>query len=545
LEKDRVLARILARDHTVWDELPDDISDRLDWLDGHQRMGDQIPELTAFAGRIRKAGFQRVLLLGMGAAGLPGELFNKIFGTAPGALDLTLLDTTDPDAIAACARRHRPQETLYLVADAAGRTLETLSLMGYFFNAAAHALGREAAGEHFCAISNPGSRLESTALELEFGKIFLNTQKIDGAYGVLSLYGLVPAALLGVDITRLLARAAAVEMKPAAAAARESLDLGATMGALWRQGCDKLTLILDPRLAGLGPWIEQLVAQSTGKLGRGILPVIEPLPENPRMFGEDRWLVHVGLNQGTVPEPALEALAAAGNPLVRITLDDPYDLGGVFLKWELAAAIAGHLLSVNPFVQPDAQRSEIKTQEVLGVYRKTGQLPRPTPAYQDAQVAMLSDSAIAKPDAVWAEFLQPANEAPDAPRPYIAIQAYVSPSAAMDEALEALRRKIAQRCRHAVTLEYGPRCLHTTGQLHKGDAGRGRFVQIIGPTHHDLAIPDSAGQVGGKLTFGILKQAQALGDREALRGTGRRVISFLFAKDVISGLEKLADRIQA
>jgi glucose-6-phosphate isomerase len=537
--KQDIAARIWAHDHTVWKPEPREISNRLGWLETAAAMAGNTQRLRSFAGEARRAGYTQALLLGMGGSSLAPELFRRTFGVAPGYLNLAVLDSTDPGVVLAHARRLRPAEGLFIVSSKSGSTVEPLSFFKFFYNWVAQAVGRDRAGEHFLAITDPGSGLAGLADRYRFRATFLNDPNIGGRYSALSYFGLTPAALVGVDLDRLLqaGMAAAESCKPSVPA-RENLGiwLGVVLAEAAKAGRDKATFVLSPRIASFGDWLEQLLAESTGKEGRGILPVVgEPLAP-PAVYGDDRILVQLRLGEDDAAESALSALEAAGQPTVRLRLADQYDLGGQFFIWELATAVAGHRLGINPFDQPNVEASKELARKMVKTYAETGSLPAEAPALSGDGIAVYGDVQGDSPREALAGLLQAA-----VPGAYLSLQAYLRATVEVEAALQALRLKVRGRSRLATTVGYGPRFLHSTGQLHKGDAGRGLFVQLTADDAEDVRIPDEAGLETSSLTFGVLKAAEAMGDRRALSAAGRRVIRFHLGKDPAGGIRRLAE----
>ncbi len=524
LEKERVIPRIWALDHTVWQPEPREVTNRLGWLRSAEAMRARVPELEAFVAELRAEGFTHALLLGMGGSSLAPELFARVFGPQCEGLELSILDTTAPGKVLAFARTLDPRRTLFIVATKSGGTVETLSGFKYFYNWALEALGAERVGRHFIAITDPGSGLEQLARDYHFRHIFLNDPNIGGRYSVLSCFGMVPAALVGLDVTRLLEQAMGMAAQCGAevpVSQHPAAWLGALMGALARHGRDKLTLLLPDVLLPLGDWIEQLVAESTGKAGKGVLPVVgEPLLA-PEAYGTDRVFVDVRFAGETARLETVEALIAAGHPVVRLELRDLYDLGGQFFLWSMATAIAGYVLGVNPFDQPNVEAAKRLARQMVAEYLEKGALPA-------------VEQAAPEPD-VLARFIAQA-----VPGDYIAVQAYITPTPETDAALQALRERLLQRTRCAVTVGYGPRFLHSTGQLHKGDAGRGLFIQFTADEREDAPIPDKAGEPAAGMSFGVLIRAQALGDYLALQEVQRRVISINLGQEPTAALLRLA-----
>ena len=525
----RIVARIWSHDYTVWKPDPTEIANRLGWLHTADVMVEQVPRLEEFAAAVRAEGIADVLLLGMGGASRAAEVLNNVFAR-PGMPRLAVLDSTLPEAILAHAGRLGPQSTLFIVATKSGSTIETLSLFRFFYDRAARALGPGEAGDHFVAITDPGGRLEELARTHEFRATFLNDPNVGGRYSALSFFGLLPAALVGVDVKALLerARALAAESRPCDDS-EPGVDvaawLGVVMAELARAGRDKLTLLASPALANFGDWLEQLVAESTGKEGKGILPVVgEPLG-TPANYGNDRLFVYLRVAGDETYDAPLRALEEVGHPVVRLHLRDAYDLGEQFFLWEMATAVAGHRLGVNPFFQPDVEAAKERARRAMASYAETGGLP-------EGEAAPVSGQALAA-------FLATA-QAGD----YVALQAFLPQTPQVEAALEALRLRLRNRLKLATTVGYGPRFLHSTGQLHKGDAGRGLFVQFTAGGPQDVPIPGDGELPSLSASFRTLAMAQALGDEGALRAVGRRVIRFHLGEDVVGGLDRLLRELE-
>jgi len=539
IRDERVVARIWERDHTVWKPEPAEITNRLGWLQGPEVMADSEQRLRPFADTVRADGYTDALLLGMGGSALAPEVFRKVFGLAPGYLDLAVLDSTVPGAVLAQAGRLDPRRTIIIVSTKSGTTVETLSLFKFFYTWMADAVGGEEAGKHFIAITDPGSPLLDIGTRHRFRLAFLNAAYMGGRYAALSSVGLVPAALIGMDLGQLLARALAIARlcKPASTA-KESTNpgvlLGAILGELAKAGRDKVTFIISAQVASFGDWLEQLIAESTGKEGKGILPVVGEDLKAPGEYGEDRLFVHLSLEGDTASDTAVAALEQAGHPLVRLSLHDPYDLGGQIFLWEMAVAVAGHRLGVNPFDQPDVEAAKRIARRAVARYKKSGSLPIETPFLIKDGIEVYGKVAAETPAEALKAFIAQAK-----PGSYVALQAFLEPTAEIDAALQALRMSLGQWSRLATTRGYGPRFLHSTGQLHKGDAGKGLFIQVTCDDARDVSIPDEAGAAASSITFGMLKAAQALGDRRALANAGRRVIRLHLGKDVVKGLRRL------
>lgn len=536
LKAEHVMTRIWTHDYTLWSQEPTEISNRLGWLHIAEAMKQDIHRIAALAEAVRADGYTHVLLLGMGGSSLAPEVFRKAFGVADGHLDLAVLDSTDPDAVLAHAESLDPKRTLFIVATKSGGTVETLSFFKSFYNRVADAVGLDHAGEHFGAITDPGSSLADLAGRYDFRATFLNDSTIGGRYSALSYFGLVPAVLVGVDVDKLLDRAIAMMRDCQAEDDNPGAWLGAVMSVLAMAGRDKLTLIASPPIAAFGAWVEQLIAESTGKEGKGILPVDGETLGPPDVYGNDRLFVYLRLDGDDTHDDAVNALREAGQPVVQIDLRDPYDLGGEYFRWEMATAVAGHRLGINPFDQPNVESAKILARDMVSAYRESGALPAMTPRLEADGIAVYANAGVVanNPKEALDSFVEQAR-----PGDYVAIQAYVQPTAETDAALQQLRIQLRDRLKLATTVGYGPRFLHSTGQLHKGDAGNGLFIQITADDQRDAPIPDEAGSPDSSITFGVLKAAQALGDLQALLFAWRRVIRFHLGEDVVGGLKCL------
>jgi transaldolase/glucose-6-phosphate isomerase len=538
-----VIARIWDHDHTVWKPDPTEITNRLGWLHIAEAMVDMVPRLQEFADAVRADGYTHALLLGMGGSSLAPEVFRKTFGVQEGYLDLAVLDSTDPAAVAAHAERLDPQRTLVIVSTKSGTTVETLSFFKFFYNWTGEAIGTQGAGSHFIAITDPGSPLVDIAEQYHFRETFLNDPNIGGRYAALSYVGLVPAALIGMDIALLLNRGIAMASSckttnPPRPDETIAARLGAVLGALARDGRDKVTLVASTQIASFGDWLEQLIAESTGKEGKGILPVVGEVVSSPDQYGADRLFVHFCLGGDTTNDAAVAAFEKAGHPIIRITLHDQYDLGAQCFLWEMAVAVACHIVGVNPFNQPNVEAAKSRARQAVDEYKKRGTLPADTPTLIDGDIAVYGAVKAESPHAALGAFLRQA-----APGSYVAIQAYVRSTAEIEAVLQGLRTKVRDRFQLATTLGYGPRFLHSTGQLHKGDGGLGLFVQFTVDDPKDIPVPDEAGAPDSSLTFGLLKTAQAHGDRHALLDAGRRVIRVHLGRDAVRGLMTLSEAL--
>lgn len=534
-----LLSRIWAADHTVWKPDPHEIANRLGWLRSASVMMDHVEGLSAFARSVREDGYSHVLLLGMGGSSLAPEVLWKTFGAAPEALTFDLLDTTDPHAVRACTDSLDPLQTLFIVSTKSGGTVETLSLFKHFYNHTLAVLGPERAGRHFIMITDPGSSLIPIGESCGFRAAFLNDPTIGGRYSALSYFGLVPAALMGIDVRLLLARAIAA-MREAGhdgvepGGTNHCLSLGVILGELAMQGRDKMTLVCSPAIASFGDWVEQLIAESTGKEGKGILPVVDEPLGAPEVYGDDRLFVVIALGDEEPGGDALDTLARHGHPIVRLRMNDPSDLGAQFFLWELATAVAGARLGINPFDQPNVESAKVRANEMMAAFKANGRVPRVDPSWQGEGVSVYGQGG-AEPFAAIDTLLRSAPMGS-----YVSVQAYLTPSVNIDRALDTFRIHLRDRYRLPVTVGYGPRFLHSTGQLHKGDGGRGQFVQITGGHDEDVPIPDQPGSEASSVSFGVLKTAQALGDRQALLDAGRRVLRIHFDTGSSERIEELA-----
>jgi transaldolase / glucose-6-phosphate isomerase len=539
IREDRMIERVWEHDHTVWKPEPDEVSNRLGWLRSPEEMPGALPEIEALVEAVRADGYTHALLLGMGGSSLAPEVFRRTFGVKEGYLDLAVLDSTDPGAVLAHAESLDLSRTLFIVSTKSGGTVETLSFFKYFYNRVAEAVGEEVSGAHFVAITDPGSELQETAERYGFRATFLSDPNIGGRYSALSHFGLVPAALIGPDVTKLLDGASRMAHNCGGCNSPTGGDnrgawLGAIMGEMAAASRDKLTLIASPPLAPFGPWVEQLIAESTGKEGTGILPVEGEPVGSPDSYGDDRLFVYMSL-RGEEDDRAVEDLVRAGHPVVRIPLDGIYDLGGEMFRWEMATALAGRRLGINPFDQPNVEAAKALARSMVEKYRQEGVLPELEPTVVEDGIAAYSAGTETRVEDAIRGFLAQAR-----PGDYVALQAYVRPTEATTEAMQRLRVGLRDSLWLATTVGYGPRYLHSTGQLHKGDAGNGLFIQLTADDERDAPIPDEAGRDASSLTFGVLKEAQALGDRQALLDKERRFIRFHLGTDVQGGLAKLA-----
>jgi len=538
LDQGSAVRRIWERDWTVWKTLDREITNRLGWLSSPETAEEIVPALESFAASVRDQGLTRAVVLGMGGSSLAPEVFARVFATAPGALELEVLDSTEPETVAAAAARFDPERTLFLVSSKSGTTAEVLALLAVFYDRVRTALGPGHAGSRFVAVTDPGTPLETLACKLGFRRVFLGQPDIGGRFSALTAFGLVPAVLKGLDLGRLLepARAMAGACRVERAEANPGALLGAILGAAALKGMDKLTLLMPPRLRPLGGWLEQLVAESTGKEGRGIVPVVEDRPGPAGVYGGDRLFVEIGKRDATARKPGGFGRERSASPLVRLAFDDPYDLAGHFFLWEFATAVAGHLLGINPFDQPDVESTKRKTREVLSA---GGAAAGPAAANGPGATGGLRVAGAdpsARPDGILARFLAGGREGD-----YLAILAFLPRRPAVEELLSALAAGLRLKTGLPVTVGFGPRYLHSTGQLHKGDGNRGLFLMLVAGGLPEVAIPAVPDVARPAEELGALFTAQAKGDALALAEKGRRVLTIELAAPVEPGLAALSD----
>ena len=542
LTREDAVGRLHRRDASLWKKGPEHdkvILSRLGWLDAPRWLEGKVPELTAFAAEVRAEGFTRVLLLGMGGSSLAPEVLAEVLHPAPGAPTLEVLDSTDPAALRDAEASHRLDRTLFLVSSKSGRTIETLSQYRYF-RTRLEEMRADRMARRFAAVTDPGSALERLATEDGMRRVFLNPQDIGGRYSALSYFGMVPAALLGIDLEDFAARAVRASEAFASGdpARNDALRLGAWLGASARAGRDKLTLLTGPSLRPLGYWIEQLVAESTGKEGRGLVPVEGEPPGFARYYSGDRCFACLTL--ASEPSSELSGLGSelrqAGAPWADITLEDRADLAREFLRWEIATALAGVLIGIDPFDEPNVQESKDLTTAILQETERTGSAPAGEPRVRDEGVEVYAA------DDVWGKLTSHAPAHPSLemllgrflalrrPNDYLAILAFLERTAATESAFAHLRREIRDAIRIPVLQGYGPRYLHSIGQLYKGGPPTGLFLEITAAARQDLPIPRS------QVTFGKLELAQALGDARALESRKKPSLRLHITGSVTQGL---------
>jgi len=518
LDQRNIIERIWRKDHTVWKPDPAEIANRLGWLNVGDLMSRQIPDLQSFAGEVRDAGFRHVVLLGMGGSSLGPEVLRQVFGSAEGYPELIVLDSTLPATVMSVTEAIDPVHTLFLVSSKSGTTTEPISLFQYFRSLVESAVGRERAGQNFVAITDPGTPLAEMAEEDGFRRAFLNPPDVGGRFSALSYFGLVPAALIGIDIAAILDRVSYMSKMCATTPASENPGawLGAVTGTMTVKGRDKLTLVTSPAIRSFGLWVEQLIAESLGKEGKGIIPVMDEPLVDPAHYGDDRLFIGLRLagDDNSALDAALGRIRASGQPTLVLEMRDRYDLGAEFFRWEFAIAIAGAILGIHPFDQPNVQSAKDATERILKEYVASGHLPQveTTGALAD----LLSETGKGK---------------------YFAITAYVRETTDVDEVLAKLRQKILERYDITTTLGYGPRYLHSTGQLHKGGPDTGLFLQITADHESDPPVP------GKPYTFGVIADAQALGDLQALQSMGRHVTQLHFNRGDATTISRLLTEV--
>jgi transaldolase / glucose-6-phosphate isomerase len=531
--------RLWAGDASLWTET--DESKWLGWLTVVDQQLKAAAELQDFAADVRRGGFRDVLLLGMGGSSLGPEVFARTFAPKPGFPALHVLDSTDPAQIRRFESLIDPAKTLFMVSSKSGSTLEPNIFKQYFFERAKTAVGAAEAPKRFVAITDPGSSLEKAARTEGFRYIFHGVASIGGRYSVLSNFGMVPAAAIGVDPRAFLESAAEMARSCAPSAPpveNPGVILGAVLGVCQRHGRDKATIIASAGIADFGAWLEQLLAESTGKLGKGIVPVdAEPLGA-PAVYGSDRVFAYLRLaaDQDAEQERAVAALEAAGHPVVRISVSDPAQLGQEFFRWEMATAVAGSIIGINPFDQPDVEASKVKTRDLTSAYEKTGSLPEEKPFYAASGFKLFADpknEAALAPAATSLTAALKAHFGRIGAGDYVALLAYIERNPAHIEMLQRWRRLIRDRTKAATCLGFGPRFLHSTGQAYKGGPNSGVVLQITCDDPADLAVP------GQKYTFGVVKAAQARGDFEVLAERGRRALRVHIDGSLDAGLEAL------
>jgi transaldolase/glucose-6-phosphate isomerase len=540
--KNNKVARLWQKDASLWSNT--DESNWLGWLTITDEQLANLETLKRFSAEVKNAKFKHVLLLGMGGSSLCPEVLRMTFGKVAGFPELHVLDSTDPQQIKAIERRLDLKKTLCIVSSKSGSTLEPNIFKQYFFERVKKAVGEKLVGSRFIAVTDPGSKMQQVAETDKFWKIFAGVPSIGGRYSALSNFGMVPAAAMGLDVGKFLK--STHEMVKAcgansAADANPGVILGTILGVAANHGRDKITIITSPGIFDLGAWLEQLIAESTGKIGKGIIPVDREKPAKPETYGSDRVFAYLQLANKTnkAQDAAVAALEKAGHPVIRITLPNVYSLGQEFFRWEIATAVAGSIIGINAFNQPDVEASKIETKKLTSQYESTGSLPAESPFFTSKDARLFADE---KNTAA----LSGGNTLGDVLKShlsrigvgdYFAVLGYIPMNPENEKALQAIRHSVRDLKRVATCLGFGPRFLHSTGQAYKGGPNSGVFLQITCDDVSDLAVP------GQKYTFGVVKAAQARGDFAVLAERGRRALRVHLGKNLKSGLNALAKAV--
>jgi transaldolase / glucose-6-phosphate isomerase len=541
------MKRLWDRDASLWTGT--DESKWLGWLDIIDEQVAQHDQLQKVAKEVQSRGFEDVLLLGMGGSSLCPEVLRMTFGRIPHFPTLHVLDSTDPAQVKSFEHQIDIARTLFIVSSKSGSTLEPNIFKQYFFERAKQVVGATKVGSHFIAITDPGSKMQQVAEADHFLHIFFGRPSIGGRYSALSNFGMVPAAVMGLDTKKFLSRAAEMARACGPSVAVEENTgavLGIILGSAAVAGRDKVTIITSPGISDLGAWLEQLLAESTGKNGKGIIPVDREALGSPEAYGNDRVFVYLRLETGAdaSQDGKVEALEKAGQPIVRITIADTYDLGAEFFRWEIATAVAGATIGINAFNQPDVEASKIATRNLTSEYEKNGSLPAEKPVIEDSGVKLFTDeknaaelAKAAAGDRTLAGYLK-AHLSRIKSGDYFAVLGYIQMNAEHEQALQGMRRTIRDKKRVATCLGFGPRFLHSTGQAYKGGPNSGVFLQITCDDSVELPVP------GQKFTFGVVKAAQARGDFQVLAERGRRALRVHLGSNLKAGLATLQAAVQ-
>jgi transaldolase/glucose-6-phosphate isomerase len=541
-KKNNKVARLWQKDASLWSGA--DESNWLGWLTITEEQLARIDVLKQIADDIKKARFKHALLLGMGGSSLCPEVLRMTFGKVKGYPELNVLDSTDPAQIKAVEGKLDLKSAICIVSSKSGSTLEPNIYKQYFFERVKATVGEKEVGSRFIAITDPGSKMQQVAQDDKFRRIFMGVPSIGGRYSALSNFGMVPAAVMGLDVAKFLNNTE--EMVKAchsfAADANPGVVLGTILGVAANHGRDKLTIIASPRIFDLGAWLEQLIAESTGKIGKGIIPVDRERLAKPAVYGNDRVFAYLRLasKANKSQDAAVAALEKAGHPVVRITLPNIYNLGQEFFRWEIATAVAGSIIGINAFNQPDVEASKIETRKLTSEYETTGKLPPEAPFFEDNGIKLFADeknTGALKAGATLAGVLK-AHLSRIGVGDYFAVLGYIPMNSANEEALQGIRHAVRDKKKVATVLGFGPRFLHSTGQAYKGGPNSGVFLQITCDDAKDLPVP------GQKFTFGIVKAAQARGDFAVLAERGRRALHVHLGKNVKTDLAKLAKAVR-
>jgi len=541
-DQGRKMQRLWQRDASLWTN--QDEAKWLGWLDIVNGTARVSPELEAFLRDIDQERFPHALLLGMGGSSLCPEVMAQTFGPVKGKPELLVLDSTDPVQVLSFRKRIDPARTLFIVSSKSGSTLEPNILFQYFWAETVKAIGQEKAGRHFVAITDPGSKMEQVAKEHRFRAIFPGRPSIGGRYSALSNFGMVPAGVMGVDLPRFLGSTLTmVEACAGSVPASKNPGgiLGAVLGTLGNAGRNKVTLVTSPGIGDVGAWLEQLLAESTGKQGKGLIPVDREALGSPESYGQDRVFAYLRLESApdTAQDRAVDALAKAGQPVVRISVEEPYVLGQEFFRWEIATAVAGSVLGIDPFDQPDVEASKIETRKLTEAYEKTGSLPDEQPFLEDGPVALFADpaNAMALQGSKTFSVVLRKHLGRLGAGDYLGLLAYVPMTLENEAVLQAARIRVRDAKKVATCLGFGPRFLHSTGQAYKGGPNQGVFLQVTCDDAVQLPVP------GQKYTFGVVKAAQARGDFEVLAARKRRALRVHLRGPLDAALRKLRESI--
>jgi len=532
--------RFWQKDPTLWTR--DGEENWLGWIDIVERQQKELGRLAELAADVQTGGFKSALLLGMGGSSLCPEVLSETFGQQEGFPALHIVDSTDPAQVKAARDKVDLKETLVVVASKSGSTLEPNILKQYFFDEMKFAVGEEEAGSHFVAITDPGSKMEQVAKADGFRTIFYGDPKIGGRFSALSNFGMVAAAVAGLDLGKLLEEAGkAVASAKRAPAENPAVELGLILGSAANAGRDKITVFTSPEIYDLGAWMEQLIAESTGKLGKGITPVDREAIAAPGAYGSDRIFAYIRL-KGTADssqDAKVAALEAAGHPVVHVEIADIYEIFGQFFSWEIATAVAGSAMGINPFNQPDVESAKIETRALTAAYEQTGKLPEREPVLVDGGIQVYATDAYAAtlkaaaPAQSLAGLLRAHLDQIHA-GDYFAALAFLPMFAEYEAAIQGFRHKVRDQKRVATCLGFGPRFLHSTGQDYKGGPNTGVFLQITADHMVDVDVP------GQRMTFGVVIDAQAAGDLAVLESRGRRALRVHLGADLAAGLKTLA-----
>lgn len=537
--------RLWKGDASLWTGA--DEGNWLGWLHVAQSQLAQVQRFQAIAEEIKTGEFKHALLLGMGGSSLCPEVMRLTFNRIPGYPELHVLDSTDPAQIRAIENRLNLESTIFIVSSKSGGTLEPNIFKQYFFERARQVVGESQAGGRFIAITDPGSHMQQVAEKDHFRHIFFGSPTIGGRYSALSDFGMIPAAIMGIDVLRFLTitQKMVQDCRPEIPVVENpGVLLGLTLGVLAQEGRDKVTLVLSPAIYDLGAWLEQLLAESTGKFGKGLIPVDRERLGAPEAYGNDRVFVYLRLAAApdTEQDKSVESLERAGQPVVRITVEDPYHLGAEFFRWEIATAVAGSIIGIHAFNQPDVEASKIATKRLTSEYELTGSLPAEAPFFQAGDIRLFADNAnmSALRNTAARETLEAylkAHLSRLSSGDYFAVLGYIEMNETHEAALQTIRHAVRDAKRVATCLGFGPRFLHSTGQAYKGGPNSGVFLQITYDDAVDLPVP------GQKYTFGVVKAAQARGDFQVLAERGRRALRVHFGTDLDAGLKALVAAI--